>query len=70
MKRAVKENDFYLTHGSANNIRMRSRRRGKIDLAIASSGPNAGPKAKENGRHDHERDHNCVPQRHGAISAY
>ena len=40
----------------------------EIDLALASSGPNAGPKAKENGRPDHERDHNCVPQRHGAIS--
>jgi hypothetical protein len=38
----------------------------KIDLAVVSSGPNAGPKAKDNGRPDHERDHNCVPQRHGA----
>jgi hypothetical protein len=38
----------------------------EIDLAVASGGPNAGPKAKENGRPDHERDHNCVPQRHGA----
>jgi hypothetical protein len=38
----------------------------EIDLVV-SSGPNAGPKAKENGRSDHERDHNCVPQRHGAI---
>jgi hypothetical protein len=38
----------------------------EIDLAIASGGPIAGPKAKENGRPDHERDHNCVPQRHGA----
>jgi len=35
----------------------------EIDLAsaIASSGPNASPKAKENRRPDHERDHNCVP---------
>ena len=40
----------------------------EIDLAVPFSGPNAGPKAKENGRLDHERDHNCVPQRHGAIS--
>jgi hypothetical protein len=33
---------------------------GKI-LAVASSGPNAGPKAEGNRRSDHERDHNCVP---------
>ena len=38
----------------------------EINLAVASSVPNAGPKAKENGAPDHERDHNCVPQRHGA----
>jgi hypothetical protein len=38
----------------------------EIDLAFVSSGPNARPKAKDNGRPDHERDHNCVPQRHGA----
>jgi hypothetical protein len=35
-------------------------------LAVASIGPNAGPKAKENGRYDHERDHHCVPQSHSA----
>ncbi len=33
----------------------------EIDLAVVSSGSNAGPEAKENGRPDHERDHNCVP---------
>jgi hypothetical protein len=38
----------------------------EIDLAVVSSGPNVGPKAKENGRPERERDHNCVPQRHGA----
>jgi hypothetical protein len=38
----------------------------EIDLAVVSSGPNAGPKAKENGRPERERDHHCVPQRHGA----
>jgi hypothetical protein len=38
----------------------------EIDLAVVSSNPNAGPKAKENGRPERERDHNCVPQRHGA----
>jgi hypothetical protein len=31
------------------------------DLVVASDGANASPKAKENGRPDHERDHNCVP---------
>ena len=36
-----------------------------IDLAVVSSGPNVGPKAKENGRPERERDNNCVPQRHG-----
>ena len=30
-------------------------------LAVAASGPNAGPKAEGNGRPDHERDHKCVP---------
>jgi hypothetical protein len=38
----------------------------EIDLAVVSSGPNAGPKAKENGRPERERDHNYIPQRHGA----
>jgi hypothetical protein len=41
----------------------------EIDLAIASGGPNAGPKAKENGRPDHERNHNCVPQRRSSRAA-
>jgi hypothetical protein len=35
----------------------------EIDLAVVSSGPDAGPKAKENGRSERERNHNCVPQR-------
>ena len=39
----------------------------QIDLAFVASGSNSGPKAKQNGRPDHERDHNCVPQRHGAF---
>jgi hypothetical protein len=38
----------------------------ETDLAVASGGPNAGPKAKENGRPERERNHSCVPQRHGA----
>jgi hypothetical protein len=38
----------------------------KIDLAAVSSSPNAGPKAKENGRPERKHNHNCVPQRHGA----
>jgi hypothetical protein len=38
----------------------------EIDLAVAFSGANSSPKAKGNGRPDHERDHNCVPQRHDA----
>ena len=31
------------------------------DLAVASSSPNASPKAKENAGPDHHRNHNCVP---------
>ena len=31
----------------------------EIDLAFASSGPNASPTAKGNGRPNHQRDHNC-----------
>src|SRR5438067_10137407 len=38
-----------------------------IDSAAASAGPNASPKAKENGRPDHERDHNCVPRRRAPV---
>jgi hypothetical protein len=30
-------------------------------LAVVASGSNASPKAKGNGRPDHERDHYCVP---------
>jgi hypothetical protein len=36
----------------------------ETDLAVASGGPNVGPKAKENARPDNERNHNYVPQRH------
>jgi hypothetical protein len=41
----------------------------KSILAVAFSGTNARPKAKENSRPDHESDHDYVPQRHGTTNS-